>query len=98
MVMLHIKKAIYKKVKTIALEFVEYSGKYEIDMQDYINSKSFYLIKELNDESKFSDFKIDHGVVCWSNGFDIAPEYLFFLANKDNPKYKTLFMEWGYLN
>ena len=44
--------------------------------------------------SKFSDFKIDHGVVCWSNGFDIAPEYLFFLANKDNPKYKNYFLDF----
>ena len=96
--MLHIKKATYNKDKIIAIEFVEYSGKYEVDMQNYIDSKTFHLIKDLNNEAKFKDFKIDHGVICWSNGFDIAPEYLFFLANKDNPKYKELFTEWGYLH
>lgn len=96
--MLHIKNAKYKSGKIIALEFMEYPEKYEIDMQDYINSRSFHLIKDLDDESKFSDFTIDHGVICWANGFDIAPEYLFFLANKHNAKYKELFIEWGYLN
>ena len=33
----------------------------------------------------------------WANGFDIAPEYLFFLANKNNLEYKELFTKWGYL-
>lgn len=37
--MLHIKNATYKNGKTISIEFVEYNGKYEIDMQDYINVK-----------------------------------------------------------
>lgn len=95
--MLHIKNAKYKHGKTIAIEFVEYNGKYEIDMQEYINLKPFKLVKELNDEAKFADFIIDHGVICWSNGFDIAPEYLFFLANKNNPEYTNLFLEWGYI-
>lgn len=75
---------------------MEYAGKYEIDMQDYINIKPFRLAKELNDETKFADFIIDHGVICWNNGFDIAPEYLFFLANMYNSEYKSLFLEWGY--
>ena len=96
--MLHVKTAIYKQNKTIAVEFVEYSGKYEINMQDYINSKSFfYLVNDLNNELKFADFTIDHGVICWANGFDIAPEYLFFLANRGKDEYKQLFLEWGYL-
>lgn len=94
--MLHIKQAKYLSGKKLAVEFVEYDGKYIIDMQDYINTKPFKLSQELNDESKFADFLIDHGVICWHNGFDIAPEYLFFLANKENPKYKNLFLEWGY--
>ena len=96
--MLHIKRAEYIRGKSLVLEFVEYAGKYTIDMQDYIDTKPFRLVKELNDESKFSDFRLDHGVICWSNGFDIAPEYLFFLANKDIPEYKQLFTEWGYLD
>jgi len=94
--MLHIKNAKYLKGKTLAVEFVEYNGKYIIDMQDYISIKPFKLARELDDESKFANFIIDHGVICWKNGFDIAPEYLFFLANKDDPKYKNLFLEWGY--
>jgi hypothetical protein len=66
-------------------------------MQAYIDIKSFKLARELNDEAKFANFIIDHGVICWNNSFDITPEYLFYLANKDNPEYKNLFLEWGYL-
>lgn len=96
--MLHIKQARHIKNKILDIEFMEYDGKYTIDMQDYINQRPFRLAKELNDDCKFADFSLDHGVICWKNGFDIAPEYLFFLANKDDPKYQKMFFEWGYLN
>ena len=35
--------------------------------------------------------------ICWGDDIDVAPEYLFFLANKDKPEYHQQFVEWGYL-
>ena len=50
--------------------------------------------KELFRKAKLEEW----GVVTWLNGtLDIAPEYLFFLINKTNPKFKNLFIQWGYL-
>lgn len=96
--MLHIKNAKYIKNKLLNIEFIEYSGDHLVDLQEYINTKPFKLLKELNNENNFKDFKLDHGVICWRNGFDIAPEYLFFLIHKNNSEYHNLFLEWGYLD
>lgn len=95
--MLHIKNAVYLHDKILQLEFAEYQGSYRVNMQNYITTNNdFYFIRELDEEQKFKSFSLDHGVIFWSNGFDIAPEYLFFLANEDKPEYQQMFSEWGY--
>jgi hypothetical protein len=35
--------------------------------------------------------------LCWPNGADVAPEYLYFLAFRDDAELSGLFHEWGYL-
>ncbi len=53
----------------------------------------------LRDKSLFSQFKIDKELdtVAWTNGADIAPEYLYFLAFKDEPDLQEKFKKWGYV-
>ncbi len=96
--MLHIDFAESLGNKNIKLKFKEYPQEYIVNMTEYIKFNSdFYLIKELSSDEKFKDFTVDHGAILWKNGFDIAPEYLFFLANKNSGHYRTLFKEWGYI-
>ncbi|MDQ5920918.1 MAG: hypothetical protein QG673_974 [Pseudomonadota bacterium] len=66
------------------------------DLKDLPNEGNVF--QPLKDIEVFKNIKLDHGVTTWLNGqLDIAPEYLFFLVNKDNLEYKELFTEWGYL-
>ena len=96
--MIDIVKATPLGNKKLLIKFEEYPEEYIVDMREFLESwKDFYLVKELENETIFQDFKVDHGAIIWANGFDIAPEYLFFLANKFKDEYQTLFKEWGYI-
>jgi hypothetical protein len=36
--------------------------------------------------------------LCWPNGADVASEFLYFLAFRDDAALSELFHEWGYLH
>ena len=57
------------------------------------------VFEPLRDKSLFSQFRIDEELdtVAWANGADIAPEYLYFLAFKDEPDLQEKFKKWGYV-
>lgn len=84
--------------KKLLVKFENHQEQCIVDMSDFLKSwNDFYLVKELEDDNKFQDFKLDHGAIVWANGFDIAPEYLFFLAYKHQAQYAELFKQWGYM-
>jgi hypothetical protein len=39
-----------------------------------------------------------HGTLCWPGERDVAAEYLYFLAFRDDPALQPLFRQWGYLD
>lgn len=55
------------------------------------------VFSQFRDKERFANFKVDHGTVIWSDEFDLASEYLFYLAFQDNPELQTKFKEWGYV-
>lgn len=48
-----------------------------IDFREKLENDHREIIKELLDMNKFKTFKVDMDTLCWENGVDFAPEYLY---------------------
>ena len=94
--MLHILKCIYLSEYKLELTF-DNNTTGIADLKDLPESGSVF--EALQDIKIFRNIKLEHGgVTTWLDGqLDIAPEYLFFLANNTKPEYNSLFKEWGYM-
>ncbi len=57
------------------------------------------VFESLRDKSKFSSFTVDKELetIVWSNGADLAPEYIYFQAFKNESKLQPQFRKWGYI-
>lgn len=58
------------------------------------------VLGALKDEDKFSMLRVDNDLetIVWSNGADLAPEYIYFQAFRDDPELQSQFKEWGYIS
>ncbi|MEB3189192.1 MAG: DUF2442 domain-containing protein [Snowella sp.] len=67
-----------------------------VNLADSLTGRIF---EPLQDLVLFQQFKIDPelGTIRWSNGADIAPEYLYFLAFRYSSELQEQFERWGYL-
>ncbi len=52
----------------------------------------------LRDEAVFKGFTLEHGTLVWLGEVDLAPEYLYFLAFREEPTLQNQFRIWGYLD
>lgn len=48
-------------------------------------------------QAYFKSFALAHDTLCWLNGLDLAPEFLFFQTFKNDPEWRAQFVAWGYL-
>ncbi len=55
------------------------------------------IFAKLREESNFKKFKVEHSTVIWSDEFDLAAEYLFYLTFKDDLNLQGQFKQWGYV-
>jgi hypothetical protein len=56
------------------------------------------VFQPLQDKEQFRRVRVDDELqtVVWPNGADLAPEYVYFQAFKDDPKLLPQFQAWGY--
>lgn len=67
------------------------------DLKDALSGPVF---ESLKDESIFKRFVVDAELdtLVWENGADLAPEYIYFQAFRDDRELQEKFRSWGYLN
>jgi hypothetical protein len=92
---LHITEAKYIEDYRVEVSF-DNGCKGIVDLSDVLKGTVF---EPLRDKKRFSQLKIDPELetIAWPNGADLAPEYVFFRAFKDEPKYQDQFQAWGYV-
>ena len=67
------------------------------DIRPLLNDAPQTVFAPLADESFVRCFTLEHGTLCWPGELDVAPEYFYFLAFRDDPALHDLFVSWGYL-
>jgi hypothetical protein len=48
----------------------------EVDLGDYLRKDHRTVVRALLDPALFASLKVDLDTIVWSNGFDLAPEFL----------------------
>ncbi len=92
---LHITKAKYLNEYKVEVSFND--GREGIaDLSNALKGKVFESLKSI---SRFSAFKVDDELetIVWPNGADLAPEYVYFQAFKNDPNLQLQFKNWGYI-
>ena len=52
----------------------------EVDLKEFIASDPRPIVAALRDPAKFSEIRVEMDTVVWTNGFDLAPEFLYTRA------------------
>lgn len=57
------------------------------------------MFEPLKNKAEFSRLVVDRELdtIVWSNGADLAPEYIYFQAFKNEAELQPQFKQWGYL-
>ena len=67
------------------------------DLRPMVFDERRMVFEPLKDLLGFRQFFIEHGTLCWPRDLDVAPEYIYFLAFRDDESLRGLFDEWGYV-
>src|SRR5919197_1211997 len=94
--MLHITDAEY--LGDYRIRFVFDNGREGVaDLRAMVFEDPRSVFVPLRDQGVFRQFFIEHGALCWPGEVDVAPEYIYFLAFREDESLHRLFEEWGYL-
>jgi hypothetical protein len=94
--MLEVKNAEYMGDYVINLSFNNgRSGAANLEQTLFNDNRPVFAL--LREKSNFRKFRVEHSTIVWSDELDIAAEYLFFLAFKDDPELQDQFKTWGYV-
>ncbi len=92
---LHVTNARYLEDYKVEVSFNN-GRKGVADLIDAIKGPVF---ESLKNTSEFSSFTVDKELetIVWPNGADLAPEYIYYQAFKNEPELQSQFKQWGYI-
>lgn len=66
------------------------------DLSEALKGPVFELLK---DPEVFRQFRVDEELqtIVWPNGTDLAPEYVYYQAFRNDPALHATFRKWGYI-
>lgn len=67
------------------------------DMHPMIFDDPRPVFAPLRDKDVFQQLFVEHGALCWPGDLDVAPQYIYYLAFRDDESLRGLFEEWGYI-
>jgi hypothetical protein len=94
-VFLHVIEARYLRDYLVEVAFN--NGKSGVaDLSSALQGPMFEPLKDL---TVFSRLHVDHELetIVWPNGADLAPEFIYFQAFRNEPTLQAQFREWGYI-
>jgi len=93
--LLHVTQASYLKDYQIEVMFND-GRKGIADLSESLNGNVFEPLKNLG---AFKAFIVDEELetIVWANGADLAPEYIYYQAFKNEPELQAQFKRWGYV-
>jgi len=93
---LHITNATYIEDYKVQVSFNN-GRKGVADLASTLKSSIF---EPLKNKSLFSALIVDQELetIVWPNGADLAPEYVYFQAFKNDPTLQPQFKKWGYIS
>ena len=92
---LHITNAKYLRDYKVEVTFSD--GRSGVaDLSDTLRGPVFEALKDI---SVFSQLRVDKTLetITWPNGADLAPEFIYFKAFKDDSELTDRFKKWGYI-
>ena len=93
--MLAITDAKYLRDRVIWVKFNNDEA-FELDLTPMLERDNIGIYEPLKEMEFFKNFRVDY-TLCWENELEVAPEYFYFLAHKNDPEFQELFKEWGYI-
>ena len=92
---LHVRQARYLRNFEVEVTFND-DRRGVADLRTALDGKIFEPLRDLD---VFSQLRVDPELdtIVWPNGADLAPEFIYFLAFKNDPDLQDRFKAWGYI-
>lgn len=93
---LHIKQATY--ISDYRVEVLFNNGQQGVaDLSELVVGEGVFA--PLQDPTLFAQVQVDDELetLVWPGGVDVAPEFVYYQAFKDDPRLAEQFRRWGYV-